>query len=677
MSSLSIEELILLNCFMYLNIRDRQGYTLGEVVRNIVKSPKRFEELTYDKPAAMGTKSWRMVLERIQSNQRLCSLTMQTQSKEMGYDPQGLNAVCFLDQDLKQATFVLRGTGRSEWLDNGEAFSTTESPQQVESLDYFIRSLNIMDLVKEGYEIDVTGHLKGGNKAQYITIHSDIIHKCYSYDGQGFSKEAMETYQDQIERNRHKITSIAVDMDYVNCLGHVIAGNTELYQSKYGHLTFLYHHCPDAILIENGLTSRVKRELWHNKMINSYSKNIMEVDQDMKKDIFCSFMGLAQIMHRKNTVIAGHIPSYILVKDTLGQASVEFKQWFSQERNKFSFGQKLVLGALGVPLINLTVPSVYQSKYESFQHLVNQVFGSLSEDIQKEFGQSSEGMLLNKILDLSKKEFEQIYEYRNEQKDITVEEDKEINEFIEIADDLSEVNEEHRRLEYELFGYRKTRDNLMEAIDTIEDFKVKEFCIEKLRKVNEVIEVCKERLESYSLYNSLGHDFGDTKANREGFISLMNTHEIDQLCKITMSIEKDKALLIETKLQKSKIENFIAQIKEQEEVVAKAKSSLDHREMYRDIVLAYRKKIFKKSYRNRYSKELCSYEEAKEYLKTVGVTSKEEYNLLKEKLTRSTATIESLRTTYQRLEVLEQNLSLNIIRQTKGLNFILNKIKDS
>ena len=55
------------------------------------------------------------------------------------------------------------------------------------------KAVYIKNLPKEyGNNITVTGHFKGGNKAQYVTIVTDRIGRCVSFDGQGFSKEFLE-----------------------------------------------------------------------------------------------------------------------------------------------------------------------------------------------------------------------------------------------------------------------------------------------------------------------------------------------------------------------------------------------------------------------------------------------------------------------------------------------------
>lgn len=45
----------------------------------------------------------------------------------------------------------------------------------------------------------MSGHSKGGNKAQYVTMFSqnrDVIDTCVALDGQGFSDSAMEAMQE-------------------------------------------------------------------------------------------------------------------------------------------------------------------------------------------------------------------------------------------------------------------------------------------------------------------------------------------------------------------------------------------------------------------------------------------------------------------------------------------------
>lgn len=46
--------------------------------------------------------------------------------------------------------------------------------------------------LKYGNDLTVSGHSKGGNKAQYVTIVTDRVERCLSQDGQGFSPEFLK-----------------------------------------------------------------------------------------------------------------------------------------------------------------------------------------------------------------------------------------------------------------------------------------------------------------------------------------------------------------------------------------------------------------------------------------------------------------------------------------------------
>lgn len=114
---------------------------------------------------------------------------------------------------------MFRGTsGDIEWHDNGQRGYLSDTDQQKAALKY-IESLPYNN-------ITVTGHSKGGNKAQYVTILSDKVVRCLSLDGSGFSKEFIEKYKDRINERADKITSISAEYDCVNILFNSIAGIT-------------------------------------------------------------------------------------------------------------------------------------------------------------------------------------------------------------------------------------------------------------------------------------------------------------------------------------------------------------------------------------------------------------------------------------------------------------------
>ncbi len=171
----------------------------------------------------------------------------------------GLTACSFKKPD-GSISVTFRGTGNGEWIDNGEGLSGIPeentyityknngatiqrktiphdyaTDQQVEALNWFynIASKNNWNNLTD---ITVSGHSKGGNKAQFIAIHSDLVNECYTFDGQGFSPESLsslkEQYGKEYENRRHKIRSFSADNDYVNVLGERLMPKTNIYYLK-------------------------------------------------------------------------------------------------------------------------------------------------------------------------------------------------------------------------------------------------------------------------------------------------------------------------------------------------------------------------------------------------------------------------------------------------------------
>ena len=138
------------------------------------------------------------------------------------------NGAVFEDEDGVYYV-VFEGTIDAEWLDNGEALAGEESEQQENAVEYF--NMVAQDL---GWTTDdtiiVSGHSKGGNKAQYTTLYAaqpELIDYCISINGQGFSNlEEEEYYTKHSEQQRQeaidKMYSLCGEYDYVHGLGNVI-----------------------------------------------------------------------------------------------------------------------------------------------------------------------------------------------------------------------------------------------------------------------------------------------------------------------------------------------------------------------------------------------------------------------------------------------------------------------
>ena len=145
-----------------------------------------------------------------------------------------IQAVCFKypkGNGVNDYYVGYRGTGDGRWRDNAEGMTEALTPMQDEAADYFDHLFSTHDELNtvhdNGGRLIVTGHSKGGNEAQYVTMasaHRNFIDNCYSYDGQGFSKKADDKFQEDCGEElynlqKDKIYSICGENDPVHELG--------------------------------------------------------------------------------------------------------------------------------------------------------------------------------------------------------------------------------------------------------------------------------------------------------------------------------------------------------------------------------------------------------------------------------------------------------------------------
>ena len=212
---------LVLDTFMYLNYQQTaDGTSVREILKELEQYPDyqeggcHFDEYTIIKQAAQ--------------NDAVGELVIGCQSANMGYDT-GTAACTFSTPDNDTIYVVYRGTGDGEWPDNGIGMTKDVTTQQERALQYFEEVVETTG-AGEGQRLVITGHSKGGNKAQFVTMetrYSDRIDACYSADGQGFSPRAIKRWQDKYgesgyEERTQKIQGINGENDYVNALGHCI-----------------------------------------------------------------------------------------------------------------------------------------------------------------------------------------------------------------------------------------------------------------------------------------------------------------------------------------------------------------------------------------------------------------------------------------------------------------------
>ncbi|MBR5949283.1 MAG: DUF2974 domain-containing protein [Clostridia bacterium] len=221
------------------------------------------------------------------------------------------------------------GTANGEWLDNATALSGIPQqntytvyengkvvdtflvsndyagPQQVEALNWFN-----MVCSKNGWDsntnIIVSGHSKGGNKAQFITINSGLIDRCYSFDGQGFSKESIAMFNEKFgqsynERVR-KIQSYSTYDDYVNILGVSVvpANNNHYLEATYGEDNLMEFHCMESLVDNQGRLNayygngRLGSQGELSEIVQKTNLEIMDLDPNLREPMVFGIMNMLQ-----------------------------------------------------------------------------------------------------------------------------------------------------------------------------------------------------------------------------------------------------------------------------------------------------------------------------------------------------------------------------------------------
>ena len=179
-----------------------------DALAELEDSDEQFEGL-------ISGKQWAAIIRQIQNDPELYSLDI------AGKDD-SVPAICFTDpNDPDSAVVAFKGTtGQKEWWDNGSGFGLSDTEKQKEALEY------IENLPYDS--ITVTGHSKGGNEAQYVTVLSDKVDRCISMDGQGFSQEFLDRYYAEIEKKGGSITNYYLDGDFVSILLFPIPGSAQV-----------------------------------------------------------------------------------------------------------------------------------------------------------------------------------------------------------------------------------------------------------------------------------------------------------------------------------------------------------------------------------------------------------------------------------------------------------------
>ncbi len=260
--------------------------------------------------------------------------------------------VTFLFED--NLIIVYKGTaGDYEWKDNVEGtYNITDTKQQRRALSYFDEMVKKFPDFKQIY---VSGHSKGGNKAQYIgVLRGDMskLEMIYSFDGQGFNNNFIKKYNKEITNNRHKIFNICNELDYVNIILFSISnkifiksttnvGNEDDRQSKLLHRFGGFHSPYSMFKKENGiLTLNEKTEqsdIMKNfeKLFEYYNTNMEDEDSN-----FMYYRMSLVVMENGKEVFGEEYPAS---PKGFFKRFIKLTREFTKNENELSFSQIIKL----------------------------------------------------------------------------------------------------------------------------------------------------------------------------------------------------------------------------------------------------------------------------------------------------------------------------------------------
>lgn len=290
--------------YMYLNASDPsfEGHSINYVLNTIGTLPDYQEGGAY-------AKEYQRMTQIVENNSEIGNMIVSCQSQCMttasgGSYNSGTAACAFTSANGNDVYIAFRGTGTGEWVDNGNGLSSPSSPQQDEALEYFNQTVEALGITS-GQNFYVTGHSKGGNKAQFCTImseYNELIDNCYSFDGQGFSNQFISRYGDtQNFRDAvDKMYAICGKHDYVHVLGNVIIPQDRTTYLEYNGISGIdiagyhdiYYLFNDHGSLNDSNTTVGQGAL--ARYISALSQSAMNLSPQTQHDVFEGLMGILE-----------------------------------------------------------------------------------------------------------------------------------------------------------------------------------------------------------------------------------------------------------------------------------------------------------------------------------------------------------------------------------------------
>lgn len=235
---LTVSHFLILNSLIYIEQFESKKYTnklIGKSVYDFAINYEYSSKYPYF-PAEINEEEFYSLIESIKVEKNIFENVyfLNIENSLTGNKNCTENLVNMTLKYKNNLVFVFKGTsGTYEWVDNVRGTYVADTKRQVKALQYFDKMYKLYaDSVDKIY---ITGHSKGGNKAQYIGVlrgQNPKIKHIYSFDGQGFSDLFFDKYKELIQKNKKKITSISNENDFVNILMKLAVGNKIYIKSK-------------------------------------------------------------------------------------------------------------------------------------------------------------------------------------------------------------------------------------------------------------------------------------------------------------------------------------------------------------------------------------------------------------------------------------------------------------
>ena len=270
------------------------------------------------------------------------SRTMEDENGEPSYN-EGTNAMTYTEARTGTVYVAFRGTSGREWIENGRRFNVRNKDDltvQMEQVADYMNRVAKENQWNGNSQVILTGHSQGGNDAQLamlLTETGGYAKACYSFDGQGHSKQLLESLkksygEEEYNRRVSNMYSICGDNDFVNCLGesafkkenikYVECHNRE--GATNGQKIIDYHDirsmfCDEdgnygavtntCLNVERGKASYMAENLW---------KQVEQMPDDMREHVQNGIMQVAQIGAGKSIVgVNGEVMSLMDARTTL------------------------------------------------------------------------------------------------------------------------------------------------------------------------------------------------------------------------------------------------------------------------------------------------------------------------------------------------------------------------